>query len=401
MSTPFSPYLNPQDSNGSNTANNSDPAAAKTRFAINGFGRIGRIALRVWFENYRQQAELVAINTSGSMEVEDWAYLLKYDSDYGVWPYEVKVDRYRTTKEKDDEFPEIGIFTLTDPDNGEEHVITVTAQRDPAKIPWQRYGVNTVIESTGVFRTAEKASAHYQGGAKHVVLSAPGKSEGISTTVLGVETVEDILNKPFVANPQDPAKNNGHTMISNASCTTNCVAPVAAVMQETFGVQKALLTTVHAYTDDQNLKDNSHSKLTRARAAAQNIVPTTTGAAKATALVVPELEGIFDGFALRVPVSVGSISDMTFLLKRQTTVEEINQALSQAAQSERFRGILAVTKEPLVSSDIVGRSESSIVDLNQTQVIGGDLVKVVSWYDNEWGYSNRLVQLAALVGSIE
>ena len=339
-------------------------------FAINGFGRIGRTATRVWWKNHRHIANLVAINTSGSMEIEAWAHLLKYDTNYGIFNEEIKVERLKNKAEVTDDDPLLGYITIKD------HQIKITAQRDPAKLPWAESGVDVVIESTGVFRTEETASAHLTAGAKKVLISAPGKGGAISTSVIGV-------------NQFDPEAK----ILSNASCTTNCVAPVAAIMTENFGVEKAMLTTIHSYTDDQNTQDNSHKKdLRRARSAAEIIIPTSTGAAKATAGVIPELKGIFDGMAVRVPTPVGSLSDMVFLVKKETSVDEVNRVLTEASQSERWQGIIAVTNDPIVSSDIVGRDESSIVDLSLTQVIGGNLVKVVSWYDNEWGYCNRLVE---------
>ncbi len=341
--------------------------------AINGFGRIGRTAFRVWWKFHRQTAPIVAINTSGSADIATWAHLLKYDSNYGVWDEEVSFEELRGAKEVTDETPEIGYLLV-----GDERIV-VTAQRDPAKLPWGKYAVHTVIESTGVFVTAEKANLHIQAGAARVVISAPAKGEG------GVETLVKGVSESGM--PQTG-------IISNASCTTNCITPIAAIMQRTFGVEKAMLTTIHAYTDDQNLQDNSHSDLRRARGAAQNIVPTSTGAAKASNLVIPELKGIFDGLALRVPVAVGSLSDLTFVTSRDVTVEEVNQAFIDASQESRWQGILAVSKEALVSQDIVGRRESVIVDLGLTQVVGGNLVKVVGWYDNEWGYCNRLVEMA-------
>lgn len=343
--------------------------------AINGFGRIGRTAFRIWWDRFRHEHKLAVINTSGSSDLEMWAYLLKFDSNYGVWPYEIKTHVQRKKDEVTDEQPELGVLEI----DGVQ--IVVTAQKDPAKIPWAKYGVETVIESTGVFTTQEKASLHLQGGAKRVILSAPAKGEGVETTVLGVS-------------PENMSVVQVGAVVSNASCTTNCVAPITAIMHSVFGVKKAGLTTVHAYTDDQNLHDNSHKDMRRARAAAQNIVPTTTGAARVVGTVVPELKGLFDGLAIRVPVATGSISDMTFVLSRPTTVEEVNAVLTEASKSERWKGIVAVTSDQLVSRDIVGRPESSIVDLSLTQVIGGDLVKVISWYDNEFGYCNRLVELA-------
>ncbi len=369
--------------------------SSHTKFAINGFGRIGRTATRVWWKKYLAgqlpNLELVAINTSGSMEVEDWAHLLKYDSNYGVWANDFRVNRYRSVKEATDEYPEIGTIEVTD-HNGQLHIITLTAQRDPSLIPWQRYEAEIVIDSTGAFTKSDKAALHFAGGVKHVVLSAPGKDEGITTTVLGVDDNEAIR-----------AKLHNHprgTIISNASCTTNCIAPPTQVILEAFGIERAMLTTVHAYTDDQNLHDNSHKDLRRARAAAQNIVPTSTGAAKAATLVIPELKGKFDGLALRVPVATGSISDISYIVKKPTMVDEVNAALATAAQQPRWQGILACTTEPLVSHDIIGRSESSLVDLNLTQVIDGTMVKIVTWYDNEWGYCNRLVELVGKVGEL-
>lgn len=339
--------------------------------AINGFGRIGRTAFRVWWNHYHDLGDVVAINTSGSADIETWAHLLKYDSNYGVWWQDVAVERLRGCKEVTDEQPELGYLVI----NGKR--IVVTAQRDPAKIPWKKYGVHTVIESTGAFLTPEKAGLHVQAGARRVVISAPAKEE-VLTHVLGVS--ESSVPKTGI--------------LSNASCTTNCITPIAAVMDETFGVKKAMLTTIHAYTDDQNLQDNSHKDLRRSRSAAKNIVPTSTGAAKATNLVLPHYKGIFDGLAVRVPVATGSLSDLTFLVEKPTTVEAVNAAFVAAAAQPRWQGILAVTSDPIVSSDIIGRPESVIVDLGLTQVVDGDLVKVVGWYDNEWGYCNRLVQMA-------
>lgn len=360
-------------------------------FGINGFGRIGRTAFRVWWERFGQfgSSQLGAINTSGSSDVEIWAHLLKYDSNYGVWPRDVKVTVYRKAKQATDELPEIGTFELDGPTG--KQVITLTAQRDPAKIPWSRYGVSTVIEATGAFTSPDKAGLHFTGGANHVVISAPGKGEGITTSVLGVDQWDELQKK--LTSDQVLDRDGTQVVVSNASCTTNCVGPVSQIMVSSFGVKKAMLTTAHAYTDDQNLQDNSHKDLRRARSAAKNIVPTSTGAALATALVIPELRGIFDGLAIRVPVATGSLSDLTFVTKRPVTVEEVNAVFEAAAQEDRWRGILAVTHDPIVSSDIIGRPESAIVDLGLTQVVDGDLVKVIAWYDNEWGYCNRLIEL--------
>ncbi len=338
-------------------------------FGINGFGRIGRTSFRVWWLHHRDSLKLALINTSGSMELKDWAHLIKYDTNYGPFTEPMTVSQTQSVKDVSDANPVLGTISIGG------HTITVTAQRDPAKIPWGAHGVQVVVESTGAFTSQEKASLHLAGGAQQVLISAPAKGEGIETGILGVNTL-------------DAAKQ----LHANASCTTNCVGPVAAVMSQQFGVEKAMLTTIHSYTDDQNTHDNSHKDLRRARAAAQNIVPTSTGAATAVSLVLPEFKGIFDGLAVRVPTAVGSLSDMVFVTKRPTTVEEVNQALEQAASQSQWQGILAVTREPLVSSDIVGRRESSIVDLSLTQVIGGNLVKVISWYDNEFGYCNRLIE---------
>lgn len=341
----------------------------KKTFGINGFGRIGRNTLRIWWQFHREEIDLKVINTSGSMDLAGWVHLLKYDSHYGTFEPNVSFEVHQTKDKVSDEDPVLGTLKV------EDYEIIVTAQRDPAKIPWEKLEVNTVIESTGAFRTEEKASLHIQGGAKKVLLSAPDKGGDFSVSVIGVNEVE----------PEG-------ILHSNASCTTNCVAPVAKLMAQHFGVEKALLTTIHSYTDDQNLQDNSHKDLRRARGAAENIVPTSTGAAKATGKVVPEFKGIFDGIAVRVPTSTGSLSDITFVTKKDTTVEEVNDVFVKASQTPEWQGILAVTEDPIVSSDIVGRRESSIVDLQLTQVMGGNLVKVVSWYDNEWGYANRLVE---------
>ncbi len=339
------------------------------QFGINGFGRIGRTSFRVWWLYHRDTLDLKVINTSGSMDIEDWAHLLKYDSNYGPFADNITSSRQQSTKDVTDANPVLGTLQIGD------RTIIVTAQRDPAKIPWGAHGVQTVIESTGAFTSQEKASLHLQGGAQSVIISAPAKGGNVSSGVIGVNSFD----------PNNPIR-------SNASCTTNCIAPVAQIMVQHFGVASAMLNTIHSYTDDQNLHDNSHKDLRRARAAAQNIVPTSTGAAIAVGEVIPELKGIFDGLAVRVPTATGSLSDMVFMVKRPTTVEEVNQVLSNAAQEDRWRGILAVTNEPLVSSDIKGRRESSIVDASLTQVLGGTMVKVVSWYDNEWGYCNRLVE---------
>lgn len=339
------------------------------RTAINGFGRIGRTAFKIAFEKFSDQIEIVAVNDL--TDAKTLAYLLKHDSNYGSWPHDVSSD-------------EKNIIV-----NGKS--VSVLAEKEPSKLPWKNLKVDVVIESTGRFTDKEGASLHLKAGAKRVVISAPVKGESdeglpvdrqVKTLVLGV----------------NGNKYAGEEIVSNASCTTNCIAPVAAVMNLKFGVLKAMMTTIHAYTQDQNLQDGPHKDLRRARSAPQNIVPTTTGAAIATTQTIPELKGLFDGAAIRVPVAVGSISDFTFLLKRKVTKEEVTQAFKEVAQNPLFSPILAVSEEPLVSSDIIGRSESAIVDLSLTQVVDGDMVKVFAWYDNEFGYSNRLIEQVINVG---
>src|SRR3990167_4816204 len=329
------------------------------KVTINGFGRIGRSAFKVAVDKFSSEIEIVGINDL--TDAKTLAHLLKYDTAYGIWNHDISSD--------------------------EKHILVdqkpylVLQEKEPLKLPWKDLGVDVVIESTGRFTDTEGAGLHLQAGAKKVVISAPSKGSGIPTLVLGVNT----------------DKYQGETIINNASCTTNCISPVVAVMNNKFGILKAAMTTIHAYTQDQNLQDGPHKDLRRARAAAANMVPTSTGAAKATTEAIPALKGLFDGVAIRVPVIVGSISDITFLLKKKVTVEEVNDALKQAAEGE-LKNIMAVTDEPIVSSDIVGRSESAIVDLGLTQVVDGDLVKVFAWYDNEFGYSNRLVEQVIMVG---
>ncbi len=349
------------------------------RAVINGFGRIGRSGFRVWLarEDLRKDLDIVAINTSGSMDVEGWAHILKYDSNYGMLSNKLEVEEVRKAKEATEKESLIGYLKVDD-----FWKIPVLAQRDPEKIPWKDFGVDVVIEATGVFRDEKGAGLHIKAGARKVLISAPSKGEGIGTHVLGVNEYD---GKSPIAD--------------NASCTTNCTAPVMAILHEALKVKKAGLTTIHGYTDDQNLQDGSHKDLRRARAAAMNSVPTSTGAAIATTKTIPDLKGKFDGIAVRVPVPVGSISDITCLVGKKTSVEEVNKLFEAAAGSARWKGILAVTRDPLVSSDIVGRNESSIVDLELTQVIDGDLVKVFAWYDNEWGYCNRLLEQTIAVGS--
>jgi glyceraldehyde 3-phosphate dehydrogenase len=350
---------------------------AKIKVGINGFGRIGRLTFRIGVLKHLDEIEFVAINTSGSMPVSGWAQLTNYDTMYRKFEYLVQSTEVRDPKEVTDEDSLIGELTVS-----ERNIkVPVFAQRDPAKIPWGKYGVDVVIEATGAFTKKEDAMKHAVGGAKRVVISAPAKGENVGTYVIGVNEIE--------GSPE---------AISNASCTTNCVAPVMAVLESAFGIEKAAMTTIHAYTDDQNLQDGSHKDLRRARAAGQNIVPTSTGAAIATTETIPSLKDKFDGVALRVPVTTGSITDFAVVLKKNVTVEEINKAFVNATNNSIYKGILAVSEEDLVSSDIIGRSESAIVDLPLTQVIGGNLVKIFAWYDNEWGYANRLLEQVIRVG---
>ncbi len=329
--------------------------------AINGFGRIGRTAFKIALDKFSDQIKIAAINDLG--DAKTLAHLLKYDSSYGVWNHQVSHSENAIKVD--------------------QNSYTVYQEKDPQNLPWKDLGVDVVIESTGRFTDKEGGSLHIQAGAKKVIISAPAKGEGVPTLVLGVNA----------------DKYKGEEVINNASCTTNCISPVVEVLNNKFGIQKAMMTTVHAYTQDQNLQDGPHKDLRRARAAAQNIVPTSTGAAIATTETIPSLKGIFDGVAIRVPVAVGSISDLTFLLKKKTTAQEVNEVLKQAAQGV-LKGILAVTDEPLVSSDIVGRPESAIVDLGLTQIVDGDMVKVFAWYDNEFGYSNRLIEQVINVGKV-
>ena len=331
-----------------------------TRIGINGFGRIGRNYFRAALAQ-GADLEIVAVNDLTSPEA--LAHLFKYDSVAG---------RLQETIEVKD-----GNIVV------DGKTVKVLAERDPAKLPWGELGVDIVIESTGFFTKAADAQKHIDAGAKKVLISAPAKGEDI-TIVLGVN--EGLY---------DPA---AHHIISNASCTTNCLGPLVKVVNDAFGIEHGLMTTIHAYTADQNLQDGPHRDLRRARAAAINMVPTSTGAAKAIGLVLPELKGKLDGYAIRVPVPTGSATDLTVVVSRETTVEEVNAALKAASESAELKGLLTYTDEPIVSSDIVGDPASSIFDSGLTKVIGNQ-VKVVSWYDNEWGYSNRLVDLTELVAA--
>lgn len=344
------------------------------RVAINGYGRIGRVAHRVIMEKFSDQIELVGINGGSSTDITGWAYLLKYDTAYGILKdHIVKAENNKLVVDGRD--------------------IPFFSEKDPANLPWKDLQVDVVIECTGQFTTEEKIKPHLLAGAKKVILSAPAKDSTIKTFVL------DVNLNPSATTISGEKSLPTDQIISNASCTTNCIAPVAQIMVEKFGVQKAMMTTIHAYTSDQRLHDGGHKDYRRARAAAQNIVPTSTGATIAAAEAVPELKGLFAGVSIRVPVVVGSLSDFTFLLKKTTTVEEVNGALKAAVETPRYKNILEVTFDPLVSSDIIGNSHSAVVDLTLTQVVDGDLVKVFAWYDNEWGYANRLVEEALLLGS--
>jgi len=332
---------------------------SQTKLAINGFGRIGRNAFKIAFE--RSDLEIVAINDL--TDTKTLAYLLKHDSNYGTYANEVGFD-------------ETGIIVKG------QH-IKVLAERDPTALPWGDLGVELVIESTGFFTDKEGASKHIAAGAKRVIISGPTKSDGVDTIVIGAN--EDSIE-------------GATEVISNASCTTNSLGAVMAILDSEFGVEKSLLTTVHSYTASQVLQDAPNKDLREGRNAAENIVPTTTGAAIAVTKTLPQLAGKFDGLSIRVPTPVVSISDVTVLLSKDATVEEINAAFKKASEEPFYQGILGVSEEPLVSRDYIGNSHSGVVDLLLTKVVGGNLAKIMVWYDNEWGYSNRLVELVADVG---
>jgi len=326
------------------------------QIAINGFGRIGRATLKAGWG--KPGFDVVAINDLG--DAKTLAHLLKYDSVYGRWTADVKAKK--------------NMIVI----DGKE--IPVLSERDPLKLPWDKMKIDVVIESTGIFRTEEKASLHLGAGAKRVIISAPAKGGHVPTRVISVNDVE--------------IKKDGSKIINNASCTTNCVAPVTSIIHEAFGVEKALLTTIHGYTSTQNLIDGPHKDLRRARAAAINMIPTSTGAAIATTETIPDLKGKFDGLAVRIPLPVVSLSDITYLISKDVTVDEVHKAIKKAVKTPRFKGIVDYTEEPLVSSDFIGDPHSAIVDLGLTRVVGGNLLKVVAWYDNEWGYAHRLAELA-------
>lgn len=343
------------------------------RVAINGYGRIGRVAHRVILQKHAESIEVVAINAGSSTDLKGWKYLLQYDSVYGPLPQTVSLEERVETDPED----YLGKLVVNN------QAAAVYSQKDPALLPWKEHDIDVVIESTGHFRKLEDLQKHLTAGAKSVVLSAPTKGDGVDTIVLGV----------------NQEKYKGQTVISNASCTTNCIAPVAKVMQDHFGIEKAMMTTVHGYTSDQRLQDGGHKDYRRARAAGLNIIPTSTGATEAAAKALPQLEDKFRGLSLRVPVPVGSLSDFTFLLSKATTAEEINEVLKHEAENPLYRGILAVSEDPLVSSDIIGNPHSSIIDLTLTQVVGGTMAKVIAWYDNEYGYANRLVEEVRMLKS--
>jgi len=334
------------------------------KVAINGFGRIGRNACKIALAH--PELEVVAVNDL--TDTKTLAHLLKHDSNYGLYHQEVTFD-------------EANIIV-----NGKP--IKVLAEKDPTALPWKDLGVDVVIESTGFFTTHEDLLKHIKAGAKRVVLSAPEKDD----------EAHDEAHETFVIGANEDKITADNTVISNASCTTNCITPVMVVLDKAFGVEKSLMTTVHSYTASQRLQDAPAKDLREARNAAENIVPTKTGASKAAALAYKPLKGVFDGLSIRVPTPVVSLSDIVFISKKETTVEEVNNALIEASKQPGLQGILAVSDEPLVSSDYIGNSHSAIVDLQLTKVIG-NLVKVIAWYDNEWGYSNRLVENVINVGN--
>ncbi len=330
------------------------------KVAINGFGRIGRLVFKALQND--EDVEVLAINDL--TDAKTLVHLLKYDSVHGRYP--------------------VPVFQEGDYLVAGDRKVKVLAEKDPSKLPWKEMGVEYIIESTGVFRSKDKLALHLQAGAKKVILTAPAKDELDNTVVMGVN---DNTLKP------------DHVIVSNASCTTNCLAPVAKVLNDNFGIKRGWMTTIHAYTNDQRVLDLPHKDLRRARAAANNIIPTTTGAAKATGLVIPELKGKMDGIAVRVPVPDGSLVDLVAELNKEATVEEINAAMKAAAEGE-LKGILEYCEDPVVSSDIIGNNHSSIFDAQSTRVMDGNLVKVISWYDNEWGYSCRTVDILKKIASL-
>jgi glyceraldehyde 3-phosphate dehydrogenase len=337
------------------------------KIAINGFGRIGRMAFRTAVLHHKKDVEVVAINTSGSVDAAGWAYLLKHDTIYGRFPHEIKVKEAGGSRE-------IGALEI------EERRYPILAERELLKIPWFVYQPQVVIESTGVFRDIKEAGKHLLVGAEKVIISAPPKGEGVPIYLVGVNI----------------HKYQGEKIISNGSCTTNCVAPIVKVIKDRFGISQAALTTIHAYTADQELVDGSHKDLRRGRSAALNIIPTETGAAESVVAVFPDLKGKFAGTAIRVPVGCGSFSDLTFKLEKPVTINEINNTFQKAAE-EKLKGILDLTYDPVVSSDIIGNPASAIIDMAMTTVVAEDLIQIGAWYDNEIGYAHRLIEEAILI----
>lgn len=337
------------------------------KIAINGFGRIGRMAFRIALLHHKKNVEIVAINTSGSVDAAGWAYLLKYDTIYGRFPYEIKVKEAGGSRE-------IGALGI------EGRKYPILAERELLKIPWFVYQPQVVIESTGVFRDIKEAGKHLLVGAEKVIISAPPRGEGVPIYLVGVNI----------------HKYQGEKIISNGSCTTNCVAPIVKVIKDRFGISQAALTTIHAYTADQELVDGSHKDLRRGRSAALNIIPTETGAAESVVAVFPDLKGKFAGTAIRVPVGCGSFSDLTFKLEKPVTINEINSTFQRVAE-EKLKGILDLAYDPVVSSDIIGNPASAIIDMAMTTVVAEDFIQVGAWYDNEIGYAHRLIEEAILI----
>lgn len=353
------------------------------RVAINGYGRIGRVAHRVILEKHADKIEVMAINAGSSTDLKGWMYLLKYDTAYGP----LLSHTFSVIKPEEKPLPFQTQAKFLGHLFVDGNAIPVFSEKDPLNLPWKDLQVDCVIESTGAFEKAEDLKKHIDAGAKSVVLSAPYKGDThVDTFVLGV-------------NLEKSASSIGSQIVSNASCTTNCISPVAKIVEDAIGIEKAMMTTVHGYTSDQRIHDGGHKDYRRARAAAENIIPTSTGATIAATEAIPTLKGKFNGLAIRVPVPVGSLSDFTFLTKRETSVEEINNLFKEACQQEQWKGILDATEEPLVSSDIIGNSNSSVVDLSLTQVVDGNMVKIIAWYDNEYGYANRLIEESLIVGN--
>lgn len=337
------------------------------KLAINGFGRIGRIVFRQALLDFADEIDVVAVNTSGSMDPEGWATLLKYDSTYRTFRKEIKVSEPQGSRETGSLLIDGKLYPLL-------------AEKDPVKLPWFVYQPDVVIESTGVFRKAADAEKHLTAGANKVIISAPPKDKEIPIYLMGI----------------NEGRYKGERIISNGSCTTNCVAPIVKLIKDKFGIEQAALTTIHAYTSDQELIDGSHKDLHRARAAALNIIPTETGAADSVIALFPDLKGKFAGSSIRIPVACGSYSDLTFKINQKTTIDELNSLFMKAA-SKNLKGILGVTTEPLVSSDIIGNPNSCLVDLCMTTVVADDFIQIGAWYDNEWAYSRRLLEEAIYI----